>query len=689
MSPSSSSSAPVPQPTLSPPSFDPPTSSQQTTAFYYRMGKPVAIVSSYRGVDQTLADVDPSTAAKLLSQQHEIDRSLLRPPAGGVARLRQGRDSKTFSKSPSPQPGHKYKPSDAGSTVSSYDWEDERRSSSVTDSEFQDAGETFPTPSPQSDAEILKAIGERESEATLPSPSTDVPDLRKASDTVTSETPIVDSALAVASASATDATLVTSIVTDSKATDDVQVRKNANLDIQTPTIEVQPPATSTPHTVQPGISGGQSSIPPFAFPNPSSVAGAGSSTLSRPPSPTRSVASTFKRSYSASSIRMMTRAVVGPSDFTKVRILGRGDCGKVYLVKQKGTSNLFAMKVLSKSEMIRRNKIKRVLAEQEILVTSNHPFIATLYHTFQNDNYIFFVMEYCGGGEFFRTLQSRPGKCLPEGSAQFYAAEVVTALEYLHLLGFIYRDLKPESHIMLTDFDLSKPSVLPSSPKIVKSGNAFSRLIDSLTQTSIDTKSSASIRTNSLVGTEEYIAPEVIKGSGHTSSVDWWTLGILIYEMLVSDLIAHGAMRFAYGTTPFKGANRKATFHNILYNEVTFPEQPETSAYAKSIIKKLLHKDERKRLGSKAGAADVKAHPFFRNTVWALLRHQRPPIVPRIKDQSDTSNFRNMRDSDSLDLDAPSIASGATKTPEQEVPQGSRRRVKKEPPRDPFIDFDS
>ncbi len=103
------------------------------------------------------------------------------------------------------------------------------------------------------------------------------------------------------------------------------------------------------------------------------------------------------------------------------------------------------MKVLEKSEMVRRNKMKRVLAEQEILATSQHPFIVPLYHTFQSERYLYFVMEFCSGGEFFRVLQTRPGKCLAEPDAKFYAAEVVCALEYLHLMGYIYRDLKPES----------------------------------------------------------------------------------------------------------------------------------------------------------------------------------------------------------------------------------------------------
>ncbi|KAF9184487.1 hypothetical protein BGZ49_004431, partial [Haplosporangium sp. Z 27] len=154
-------------------------------------------------------------------------------------------------------------------------------------------------------------------------------------------------------------------------------------------------------------------------------------------------AGTFRRTYSSNSIKKKT-VEVAPSSFVKLRMLGKGDVGKVYLVRQKESDKLFAMKVLSKKEMIKRNKIKRAFAEQEILATSNHPFIVTLYHSFQSEDYLYLCMEYCMGGEFFRALQLRPGKYLVEEDAKFYAAEVIAALEYLHLMGFIYRDLKPE-----------------------------------------------------------------------------------------------------------------------------------------------------------------------------------------------------------------------------------------------------
>ncbi|KAJ7283827.1 AGC/RSK protein kinase [Mycena rebaudengoi] len=309
----------------------------------------------------------------------------------------------------------------------------------------------------------------------------------------------------------------------------------------------------------------------------------------------------FRRTYSSNSIKVR-EVEVGPSSFVKVKMLGKGDVGKVYLVREKKTDKLFAMKVLSKREMIERKKIKRALTEQEILATANHPFIVTLYHSFQSEGYLFFCMEYCMGGEFFRALQTRPGKCLPEDASRFYAAEVVAALEYLHLMGFIYRDLKPENillhqsgHIMLSDFDLAKQSSDPGGmPVMIQSETNGIPMVDTMSCT-------ANFRTNSF--------------QGHTAAVDWWTLGILIYEMI-------------YATTPFKGA------------------EP-----GKDCVTRLLDKRERSRLGSKSGASEVKQHKWFSKINWGLLRNTRPPIIPSLSNGHDAVNFRHMKESTSLDLD--------------------------------------
>ncbi|KAJ6629158.1 kinase-like domain-containing protein [Mycena sp. CBHHK59/15] len=346
----------------------------------------------------------------------------------------------------------------------------------------------------------------------------------------------------------------------------------------------------------------------------------------------------FRRTYSSNSIKVR-QVEVGPSSFVKVKMLGKGDVGKVYLVREKKTDKLFAMKVLSKKEMIDRKKIKRALTEQEILATANHPFIVTLYHSFQSEGYLFFCMEYCMGGEFFRALQARPGKCLPEDASRFYAAEVVAALEYLHLMGFIYRDLKPENillhqsgHIMLSDFDLAKQSSGPGSmPGMIHSETNGVPLVDTMSCT-------ANFRTNSFVGTEEYIAPEVIAAQGHTAAVDWWTLGILIYEMI-------------YATTPFKGPERNDTFANIRDNPVHFRDNPKISQAGKDCVTRLLDKRERSRLGSKSGASEVKQHKWFGKINWGLLRNTRPPIVPSASNGHDAVNFRHMKESHSLQLE--------------------------------------
>lgn len=368
----------------------------------------------------------------------------------------------------------------------------------------------------------------------------------------------------------------------------------------------------------------------------------------------RANSKSYDRSYSSNSVKVKD-VEVSPSSFEKIKLLGRGDVGKVYLVRERKTGKLYAMKILNKHEIIERNKIKRALAEQEILATSNHPFIVTLYHSFQSENYLYLCMEYCMGGEFFRALQTRKRRSIKEDDARFYAAEVTAALEYLHLMGYIYRDLKPENillhqsgHIMLSDFDLSKQSSALAAPTIVSSriGSSSGNL------PAIDTKACiADFRTNSFVGTEEYIAPEVIRGEGHTSAVDWWTLGILIYEML-------------YGITPFKGKTRNATFGNVLMQDVVFPDGngfQTISSSCKSIIRKLLIKDENKRLGSRAGASDVKAHPFFKNTRWALLRNRTPPMVPvqtKSKEEPGKTtngqlNKQQQRNSTSIDFSSP------------------------------------
>lgn len=452
---------------------------------------------------------------------------------------------------------------------------------------------------------------------------------------------------------------------------------NSNGSTQHNGSDIQTPTGSSSPVMQPAMA---AESPSKSTSNLLSVPQSGTST------PRKSRSNSRARTYSSNAIKIR-EVEVSPSSFSKVRLLGKGDVGKVYLVREKKTNHLYAMKVLSKREMIARNKIKRALAEQEILATSNHPFIVTLYHSFQSEDHLYLCMEYCMGGEFFRALQTLENKCLRESDARFYAAEVTAALEYLHLMGYIYRDLKPENillhqsgHIMLSDFDLSKQSGSEAAPTFINgSRSGVSNL------PAIDTKACiANFRTNSFVGTEEYIAPEVIRGNGHTSAVDWWTLGILIYEML-------------FGTTPFKGKNRNATFANILKKDVPFYEVADMeplSSSCKSLIRKLLIKNENKRLGSRAGASDIKGHPFFKTTQWALLRNQTPPIVPVYGRGLESVNIKNFDEAaDSVDFLKPlykttHTAASRTKTGGTGAESGGEKSDN-EDLEDPFQNFNS
>ncbi|ELP89438.1 serine/threonine protein kinase nrc-2, putative [Entamoeba invadens IP1] len=319
---------------------------------------------------------------------------------------------------------------------------------------------------------------------------------------------------------------------------------------------------------------------------------------------------------------------VNLTNFRIVKLIGIGNVGRVYLVQLKGTSNYFAMKVLVKKEMEKRNKTNRVTTERDILLTTRHPFIVHLYWSFSTEMCFYFVMDYCSGGDFYHTLKMTSHRCLPEETARFYLAEVLLALEYLHLNGIIYRDLKPENvllngngHIMLSDFDLSKTQPIKGD---------MARAIMSAHE---QFKKEPSYITNSFVGTAEYLAPEVIVGYGHSGSVDWWTFGIFMYEVL-------------YGRTPFFSRNRDTVFSQILDGEVLFPKTwtYPVSAHARDLIKALLKTDPEKRLGTKKGAEEIKSHKFFRGVKFQLIRNIPPPIVPQVKGPEDTHHFSDVVD---------------------------------------------
>ncbi|GFH26100.1 putative LOV domain-containing protein [Haematococcus lacustris] len=320
--------------------------------------------------------------------------------------------------------------------------------------------------------------------------------------------------------------------------------------------------------------------------------------------------------------------------FRRVKQLGAGDVGLVDLVQLQGTEHKFAMKTLDKYEMQDRNKVQRVLTEERILTAVDHPFLPTLYCTIQTDTHLHFVMEFCDGGELYGLLNSQPKKRLREAHVRFYVAEVLLALQYLHLLGYVYRDLKPENillqhsgHVLLTDFDLSygKGVTTPQverrpDARVTKNKNGKIVLMDDFVLLAEPVA-----RANSFVGTEEYLAPEVISAAGHSAPVDWWSYGILIYELV-------------YGTTPFRGARRDETFDNVVKAPLRFPAKPVVSPECQDLITQLLVKDPAKRLGTRTGAEEIKAHPFFKGITWSLLRHEAPPYIPHRQSKTMTAS---------------------------------------------------
>ncbi|KAL6994266.1 Serine/threonine-protein kinase d6pkl2 [Sarracenia purpurea var. burkii] len=366
---------------------------------------------------------------------------------------------------------------------------------------------------------------------------------------------------------------------------------------------------------------------------------------------------------------------LGLGHFRLLKKLGFGDIGSVYLAELRGMGSLFAMKVMDKGTLAGRKKLIRAQTEREILGLLDHPFLPTLYSHFETEKFSCLLMEFCSGGDLHMLRQRQPGKHFSEQAARFYASEVLLALEYLHMMGVVYRDLKPENvlvredgHIMLSDFDLSlrcyvnptlinfttdpsctissyciEPSCIDPScklpvcvepscfqpscfkPRLFNSKPAKAKterktLINSISLPILIAEPTAA-KSMSFVGTHEYLAPEIIRGDGHGSSVDWWTFGIFLYELL-------------HGKTPFKGNGNRETLFSVVGQSLKFPEGSTVSFAAKDLIRGLLVKDPQKRLGYKRGATEIKQHPFFESVNWALIRSNHPPEIPKPVDLS-------------------------------------------------------
>lgn len=286
-------------------------------------------------------------------------------------------------------------------------------------------------------------------------------------------------------------------------------------------------------------------------------------------------------------------------DLQMHQTIGTGTFGRVKLCTWKATGRVFAIKILKKSEVIRLKQEEHIASERALLALIEHPFVVQLYRTYQDSHCVHMLLEYVNGGEVFSHLR-KAGRFSKEFT-KFYSGQIILVLQYLHAKKIVYRDLKPENllisqggYLKITDF-------------------GFAKLVEDSTWT--------------LCGTPEYLAPEIIQSKGHAMGVDWWALGILMFEMLC-------------GYPPFYDENPFGIYQKILVGKIEFPKH--VDEYAKDIIKRLLVHDKTARLGCLSkGADDIKRHKFFRGVDWNALHSRRiqAPILPQVSSPLDTHYF--------------------------------------------------
>lgn len=309
------------------------------------------------------------------------------------------------------------------------------------------------------------------------------------------------------------------------------------------------------------------------------------------------------------------------SDFETIKLISNGAYGAVFLVRHKETRQRFAMKKINRQNLILRNQIQQIFVERDILTFAENPFVVSMFCSFETRRHLCMVMEYVEGGDCANLLKNIGP--LPVDMARMYFAETVLALEYLHNYGIVHRDLKPDNllitsmgHIKLTDFGLSKIGLMNMTT------NLYEGHIEKDTREFIDKQ---------VCGTPEYIAPEVILRQGYGKPVDWWAMGVILYEFLV-------------GCVPFFGDTPEELFGQVVNDEIIWPEGEDAlPADAQDLITRLLRQSPLERLGT-GGTAEVKMHVFFTGLDWNGLLRQKAEFIPQLETEDDTSYFDTRSD---------------------------------------------
>ncbi|KAJ1979145.1 Serine/threonine-protein kinase [Dimargaris verticillata] len=382
----------------------------------------------------------------------------------------------------------------------------------------------------------------------------------------------------------------------------------------------------------------------------------------------------------------LRRTKLGLHDFITIKVIGKGAFGEVRLVQKQDTGKIYAMKMLRKTDMFKKEQLAHVKSERDLMAESDSPWVVQLYFSFQDARFLYLIMEFLPGGDMMTMLIKYD--IFPEDMTRFYMAECVLAVEDVHRLGFIHRDIKPDNilvdkdgHIKLSDFGLS------TGFHKTHDSSYYQRLLDNIDkgdgdtaggahEPDNDTSASTLITLNltskekiqtwkqnrrqmaySTVGTPDYIAPEIFLQQGYGKECDWWSLGAIMFECLV-------------GCPPFISGNQAETYRKIMYwrEYLAFPPDRNLSPESIDLMRRLMC-DRQYRLG-RNGAYEIKQHPFFRGVDWETIRRARAPFVPQLRSITDTSYFPIDELEKQQDLGIPSPAHAmAVEAPDEEISQ--------------------